>query len=215
MDSIFQEFADLYKKENLPDCDHGIIMDGITDRNKYESQAHRILFICKEHNRLNDSYDTGDVRVWWSKLPNVRYVFSHRISEWAYGIANDFPAHEQIVHTDKEQALTQIAFINIKKTWGDANAESDVLWKYVKASKDLLQKQIAEIDPTIIITCFRYDYLTKLLFDFDTMPITPHGFSYGKWNGRLVINYFHPSARKNKQVLYDTLKEVVTYSLSN
>jgi hypothetical protein len=226
-DSIFREFADLYIQEKLPGYelivkndsparDDGIIRDGITDPKQYEGQPHKILFICKEHNHLNGGYNSGDVREWWaSKKGNVQYNFSHRISEWAYGIAKDFPAYETVEHCHKEQALRNIAFINVKKVWGDASADAKVIWKYTEASKVLLQKQIKEINPTIIIACFRYDYLTKLLFEFDSMNTAPHGFSYRMWNESLVINFFHPSSRKNKEFLYNTFKEVVTYSLSN
>jgi hypothetical protein len=214
MDIIHQKLEYLYKSAKyLKDYTNGLIEDGIIDPVKYDKQNPKILFIAKEHNRLNDSYESGSYAKWWSGNDSVRYGFSHRISEWAYGILNNFPAYDAITYADKNEALQSIAFINIKKTWGDASADPIVLSNYVSLTKTLLQQQIDSISPTIILCCLRYDYLTKQLFDFKNMIPAQYGFSYQKWHGSLVINFYHPSARKNKSVLYSQLKEVVDFAI--
>ncbi|SOD88235.1 hypothetical protein [Spirosoma fluviale] len=216
MDLFFQELEILYKKStSLADYNNGIIRDGIIDPIRFNKQTTKILFIAKEHNRLNDTYESGEYAEWWNGVDSVRYGFSHRISEWAYGILHNFPTYESITYVDKNEALQSIAFINLKKTWGSASADPIVLSNYVALSKTLLQQQIQAISPTIILSCLRYDYLPKQLFDFANMKTTPHGFQYGVWDNKLVINFYHPSARKNKSVLYSQLKEVVSFALSD
>lgn len=216
MDFFFEELKTLYSESSsLADSANGIITDGIIDAAKFEKQNTKILFIAKEHNRLNDTYESGDYAKWWNGTDSVRYGFSHRISEWAYGMLHDFPPYESISYADKNEALQSIAFINLKKTWGSASADPIVLSTYVTLSKSLLQQQIRAIAPTVILCCLRYDYLTKQLFDFAEMTATPHGFQYGVWDSKLVINFYHPSARKNKSTLYSQLKEVVSFALSD
>lgn len=216
MNLFFRELKALYSDAtHLADHTNGIITDGIIDPVKFANQTTRILFIAKEHNRLNDTYDCGDYADWWNGTDSVRYGFSHRISEWAYGILHDFPSFESVNYADKNEALQSIAFINLKKTWGSASANPIVLSDYVALSKNLLQQQIRTIAPTIVLCCLRYDYLTKQLFDFTDMKPAPHGFQYGVWDGKLVINFYHPSARKNKSVLCSQLKDVVTFAFSD
>ncbi|WP_157579278.1 hypothetical protein [Spirosoma montaniterrae] len=220
MNPIFDELKELYCKNPLVDCMNNIIYDGIISEHNYNKQERKILFIAKEHNRLNDSYDSGSYQNWWAPENkadnNIRYTFSHRLSEWSYGLLNDFPDYSLIQPTDKQNALKAIAFINVKKTYGGASSNPDVLKNYIQTSQTLLQKQIREIAPNIIVTCFRYDDLTKELFGFDSMlPIPNSSFSYQKWNETLVINFYHPSARKKKCSLYSQLKEIVEIAKSS
>lgn len=209
----FKELIALYKEKALIDSIKGIIKDGVINPAEYNKQTTKVLFIAKEHNPLKDPHESGDYREWWND--DVRYPFSHRLSEWAHGIINDFPPYEQIKHSDKKDALRSIAFINLKKTTGKSSSDIKVLSSYVNASRNLLLDQIREIAPTIIVCCLRYDTLPKQLFDFkDMRPALPK-FGYQYWKNIPVLNFYHPSARKNKVSLYEELTQLVRFPRSN
>lgn len=223
--SLFNQFSTLYACERLCDHDRPIIKDGIIHPQTFEKQSKRILFIAKEHNLGADGDDpdfAADYGVWWQDYVYKR--FAHRVSEWAYGILNDFP--EDFHGISKEvrlEALRSIALINVKKSSGTAAANSKVITAYINKSRALLQQQIIEISPTLIICCFRYDNYPNDLFSeggqslgqgFEMKRHSSNLYSRGLWDGMPVINFFHPSARKNKQFLYTELANAVSYATS-
>lgn len=210
---LLTQFADLYKAKGLVDCENQFVEDGIINSDSYSKQAARILFIAKEHNDLNpdvsDEVYKPSYSKWWNH--HVHLQFSHRIGEWAYGVLNDFPAYDKIEYQQKHDALKSIAFINVKKTSGGAAANSDLINSYIVNSRELLHRQIDEISPTIIIGCFRYNWYVEQLFGFEMKDSTPNGFGFNTWKGIRVINFYHPSSRKNKFGLYTQLAEAVKY----
>jgi hypothetical protein len=213
--SIFNKFKALYVQEPyLPDYQELFIMDGIIDPELFAIKPERILFIAKEHNLLKKPEDekpyAADYTEWW-KL-GVNYLFSHRISEWTHGILNNFTTnYDDITIDHKKLALRSVAFMNVKKSSGKASANPEVISKYIVASQQLLHEQIHEINPTMIICCFRYDYLPNQLFDGALTKKNDGTFSYGKWEGIDVINFYHPSSRKRSKWLYEEVCKAFTY----
>ena len=67
--------------------------DGIIDGQEYNKQSCKLLFLAKETN--NPDQPGFDFRAWWHE--EVKYAFSHRICEWAYGFFNGFPPIENFV----------------------------------------------------------------------------------------------------------------------
>lgn len=211
-DSIFLDFQTHYKANHLADSENFIIKDGIINPELYKSQKRKILFIAKEHNFINrDKYPNGyegDYRHWWNNYLN--YTFSHRISEWSFGIADEFnTTYEAISWEQKMNALKSIAFINVKKTGGGSSSNKATLLNYIEVSRDLLQQQITGIDPDLIICCFRYDCFVNKLFDVAMERVPPNHYSLGTWQGKRVINFYHPSSRKGKKFLFDQIREAV------
>ncbi len=209
--TIFAEFAKLYRTKGLVDNENRFVQDGIINPDLFFKQTIKILFIAKEHNDLNpnvsdDVYQPG-YSGWWNQ--HVHLQFSHRIGEWAYGIINGFPDYSEINYQRKHEALKSIAFINVKKTSGGASSKLNVIMEYISKSKELLQRQIGEIAPTIIICCFRYDKYVESLLDTQGMLLTPNGFGFTLWQGIPVINFYHPSSRISKFKLYKQLEEAV------
>lgn len=191
-DSIFDRFKSIYAiHTSLADYDGVFIRDGIVNRDLFSNSREKILFIAKEHN-LSKKYDekeyAADYRIWWKE--HVHLGFSVRISEWAYGIQTNFSLpFEDIQKTHREKALKSIAFINVKKTAGRANADAVTIWGYIGASKSLLLQQIADIAPTLIVCGFRYDNYPEQLFEQQMTRTKSGTFSYGKWNGIDIISF--------------------------
>lgn len=205
-DAIFEEFKELYRAKELPDWQKVFIKDGVIHPAAFAGQRHRVLFIAKEHNYLGGKEDTNykaDYREWWKE--HIHLLFSHRISEWAYGLLNDFSTGlETLSYAEKHSALQSIAFINVKKSSGGATANKQTILAYISESRELLHRQIQGIAPTLIISCFRHDYYTEHLFA-NNMKRVSAAYSLGSWNGIPVITYYHPSSRKNKKQLYTDL----------
>lgn len=211
IDNIFTQLSQSYKLKNLYDCDNPFIEDGIINSTRFNNQHTKILFIAKEHNYLGsrDQKDyKADYRKWWNI--HVHLQFSHRISEWAYGILNDFATeYDQLTYEQKYEALRSIAFINVKKTSGNSTANPKVICDYIIQSRELLCKQIKEISPTIIVCCFRHDYYIEHLFHATLTKSVSNTFSYGEWDNIKLINFYHPSSRKAKKLLYQVMKEAM------
>ena len=211
-DSIFLDFQARYKANHLADSENFIIKDGIIDPELYSRQKPKILFIAKEHNFINrdehpNGYE-GDYRHWWKNYLN--YTFSHRISEWSFGVANDFDtAYEQMSREQKMNALRSIAFINVKKTGGGSYSNPDTILSYIKASRDLLQQQIIDIDPDLVICCFRHDCYVERLLEVSMKRVSSNHYSLGTWQSKRIINFYHPSSRKGKKFLFDQIREAV------
>lgn len=209
-DSVLIDLKEIYKQKNLPDFANEFVQDGIIDPALFAAEDKRILFIAKEHNLLqekhyiNSTYSYSD---WWNM--HVHLQFSHRIVEWAYGIQKGFPllSDQQLSYEEKHIALRSIAFINVKKTAGTANANSGVILEYINQTRDLLHRQIREIAPTHIVTCFRYDHYPQQLFEIEMQRTTANTFSYGYWDDISVVNFYHPSSRKSKKFLYEQLSQ--------
>lgn len=207
----FLEFENLYKELALPDCDRRFIKDGVIEPSLFNKQTKRLLFIAKEHNYASENFDptyAADYRVWCQQ--HVHLQFAHRVSEWAYGILNEFIGDfDEITYDQKHQALKSIAFINVKKSSGRANANSEVITAYIEHSRNLLLKQIADISPSMIVCCFRYDNYPQQLFGIKMERPASNLYSYGTWSGVKIINFYHPSSRKNKRSLYQSLAQAV------
>jgi hypothetical protein len=101
---------------------HGkFVRDGVINETLYNDTTPKILFITKEPN--DPSQEKGDFRKAW--MDGIKYTFAYRIAEWSYGILNNFPEYDQIWkdHTAPNNAIQQIAFMNIKKSGGGGSSE--------------------------------------------------------------------------------------------
>ncbi|GAB3226314.1 hypothetical protein [Spirosoma arcticum] len=211
-DSIFLDFQALYRASRLTESENFIIKDGIINTELYNSQKRKILLIAKEHNFINklkypNGYE-GDYRYWWDN--HLNYTFSHRISEWSFGVADDFRTpYEEISWEQKMNALRSIAFINVKKTGGGSSSNPNTILSYIEASRDLLQQQITAVDPDLIICCFRHDFYVSKLLEVSMERVPTNHYSLGTWQDRKVINSYHPSSRKGKKFLFDQIREAV------
>ncbi|OJV16214.1 MAG: hypothetical protein BGO21_00745 [Dyadobacter sp. 50-39] len=207
---ILDEIKKFYSESKLVGSTNYFVRDGIINEPLYRHQKKRVLFVAKEHNiipkgQYQERPDDGYVE-WWNE--HVHLQFSHRIAEWAFGIQNGFPSFSHTLDYQlKHEALKSIAFINVKKSGGSSISDMDVISEYIEQTRDLLLRQILEIDPTHIVTCFRSDRLAEQLLNI-TLQRPSHGaFGYGMWKETQVVNFFHPSSRKNKKFLYDQLAE--------
>lgn len=205
LDQVFDEIILRYKKAGLPLSSE--IRDGIINKSVFDTQKTKILFIGKEHNQLNDTYDKGDARVWMNQY--VNYNFSHRLAEWSHGILNDFTAVEKISEDQKKLALKSIAFINLKKVSGTNLTNPKEHYPYFECSVDLLSEQIKIIEPNLIILFTGWHGYADQLFTKSPDSGDLGSEVYKLDQNRVAINFMHPSARAPKAASYYYLERLL------
>jgi hypothetical protein len=210
LDVVYENILQLYKSKNQPMFEGIGIKDGIIDENLFDNEKERILIICKDHNNRTKQKNTdiNDFRLWWNQ--GVKYVFANRISSWAIHILNNFNSKpEDFTKEAKAGALKKLAFINIKKIAGIHTINFDTIYEFIKIGRDSLNEQIDIINPTIIICCLNNQYLTEELLN---IKLEAKGeFLIGKRKEAKVINFFHPSSRKNNSYLLNALEKAINY----
>lgn len=212
LDTVFLEILERYK--SISNNDDFCIKDGIINEKIFEKQETKILFVCKEHNKLDLDY-TGshlDARIWMDRL--VNYNFSNRLAEWAYGILNNFPPFEESQNEDlKLDSLRSVAFLNLKKKAGSSVTKNKEIGEFIYPTKDLLKKQIDFINPDLIIFCTDWVGFAEWILEIK-LSQKIHGVEYGLYGMAKVINFGHPSSRGPKESLYYWLKEVINFKFS-
>ena len=123
--------------------------DGINNEEMYENQNLKVLFLAKEPN--DPDQNEGDFRKWWSN--EVKYAFSHRICEWAFGVLNNFPPLKDLTYDNEERlkVISSVAFMNLKKIGGQANANHDVIAETISKERHFILEEVSIIEPDIII----------------------------------------------------------------
>jgi len=183
--------------------EYEFIRDGILSEEIYFSTKPRIAFLLKEG---NDSFtDIAPLPEGISGYgPNGSSpTFWRMISAWVYTIDRVALGKEwnsEEMNEAKEKPVNRIAYINIKKNQEDNSTSTlDDLLVYAKRDKEYLLRQIELIAPQVIL-CGG----TKRLFD-ELMSSKKIGEKAYLSNGRVVIDFYHPSHRKG----YSTVDELL------
>jgi len=186
--------------------------DGIIDESKFELPSGRkILIIAKEPN--DPKHNLKDFRDWWKE--ELKYAFSYRIAEWAFGIQNNFPTYTSIWETPDNgfAAIQRIAFINIKKIGGAGISNLKALETFLDQGQNLEnnRKEINIIQPNLIILCLSWKELRNKLFPelYDKWKDCGYEIPVAKWNDCKVIDFYHPSSRNAPAAAYSLLQNVI------
>ena len=194
------------------------IRDGIINEIEFEnSNSKRILFITKEPN--DPKQTKWDFRDWWNE--EIKYSFSSRIAEWAYGIENDFPVFSSIWEdnsTDKGmEALKKIAFMNIKKTGGTGKSNLKSLLKHLSSNEDknkefnFIREQIEIIQPKLIVLGLSWRELREFVFPEIKNKWIESGYDIpiARLKKYKIVDFYHPSSRNAPSAAYSLLQNVI------
>ena len=201
-------------------------MDGIISPEKWFSMSpekERILFILKE------AYDDVNHRIWdeakWiahepcmencesADCQNCRasgYTFNP-VAEWIYGIYNAgsenydnwlgvTSKNMDEYYTVRDELLSRVALINIKKSDGTRTSSDEDLFYYTVLDKELLTRQIELINPTLIICGGTYGMLRCLYTDLPKLEHSDNG--HAMLGDIKVIAACHPNAKKKNEDKY-------------
>ena len=157
-------------------------------------------------NTCNDDFD------WECVKP-----FYKRLRAWSYGLLKTdnngtSPCFDDAANMDNSAPFyleAPIARMNVKKVCGGGSLADSVLQEHLKDYKDYIIEQLDIYEKAdIILSCssaikdFIKDYYIKDLTRYD---------EYGDWvyyslsTSKILINAFHPSARKNDKEMFDDM----------
>jgi hypothetical protein len=183
----------------------GFKKDGIVNEDFFKFP--HILFLCKEPN--NPKQEEGDYRKEWNE--NMPYAFSQRIAQWSYGIFNKFPLWTSFHDDDCLAALKCIAFMNVKKTGGGNKADYNKIGEIIKSDLEFINEEIEIINPTIIICGLGLINITRFIFSEIPTSLwkeSGHEIFYAIHNGRLIIDFYHPSVPAPGVMSYVLLERI-------
>jgi len=149
LSNIFKEWKakDIHKEKLF-------ITDGIVDKELWKESNLKVMFLLKE------AYDSKNKKGSWclSNLIKRKGVSGRTlkpIAQWAYGLERLFNTGniETFKENGKElkQALLSSSVVNLKKSNGKKKSEKNDLLKYVEEDWELIEDQIKNINPNIII----------------------------------------------------------------
>ncbi|HET7922618.1 MAG TPA: hypothetical protein VFM15_07685 [Gammaproteobacteria bacterium] len=181
--------------------------DGIIDESYYDRQKIKLLFIAKEAN--DPSQTEGDYRDWWHE--EVKYSFSHRICEWAYGIMNNFPPINSLDSCGQQriEVMKSIAFMNLKKSGGAATVDHDKLGKVVDEERSYILEEIGIISPDILIGGVGSQAIWLKLFQNIAFKRSGFDIDVARVGKTKIIDYYHPSYRVPRAMSYAHLSRIV------
>lgn len=142
------------------------------------------------------------------------------MAEWVYGInlANKgkpavhdewFGKPKKEYKSARNEQLSRIAVVNIRKSGGEKKSNNKVLSDYTKWDKNELMKQIELINPTMIICGGTYIFLRILYPELEEFENSSNGRTM--LGDIKIIATCHPNSRKNKKIKFKAI--IDNYSL--
>lgn len=205
-------FSSWISKGQLGTINHnadGFIKDGIIKPHIWFKSECRPLFLLKEAYNGNGSKDSWDLCEWIrSDGESVNKISTWMtISLWAKGIIET--SAEKLYHlpNDSEQKkigisyLNNIAVVNLRKSGGQKSSNHEILKQYVAFDKFELRREIAFIQPTVIICGGTFRYV-KAIFGESLMWIKDNPYINLNDATIPVLDYYHPACRFPKLMKY-------------
>ncbi len=202
------------------DCGTERFSDKEQENKMWNEAPLRILFLTKDQNA--GGYDAWDVR---GETGNLSYAFFRNLMYQLYGLVNTTPEYKADYKFTNEQAIElyntfPIARINAKKEAGTSSISNHTLRYYIERDKDLLKKQILNLDADIIVCCGYSDYVEEsgnLLLNFlknecqyNLIKQDDDGWIYYDENEKkpkIAINNWHFSARMSSEEWYNRITD--------
>lgn len=181
-------------------CNDGVLVDAL-----WIAQQPKIAFILKE---ANDGFHeirgrchgpNGTSKVFWRNLSMWSFTAKQLLSGASVTI------EEAMAH--KEEPVGHIAYINIKKKgeWRSLSDHKDIQ-SFADDDWVFLERQIGLIGPDVIFCCGTYRYIAHHLLAKDD----GHGIYH--WQGKIVIDFCHPSCRKGYKETFRLLSQMIQSS---
>mgnify|MGYP000748957396 CR=1 FL=1 len=187
-------------EKNFPESRH-FNKDGIISEENWEECDVKVLFILKETNKakqnivcaINRALQTKKSGWWKGKV-------LRRVGRWAYGLQNcngEVPVFKEAKLNVKE-AIKNIAYINIRKTYGGASTNKKSFDAHAVEFAPYIRRQVELINPDIVVLCGTYKQVKNYIFP-ELFKVSER---VHKHENMLFINAFHPAARKKASMLY-------------
>lgn len=214
------------------------------EEKKWETEPKRLLIVTKDLNNIDEDgseAEAWDIRVETglkNDIHNKDYesciCFYKRLRMWAYGLLNidkdgNYPSFKEARNMKNSGPFymeAPIARINCKKQCGSSSIPDAKLLSFMENYKDLLIENLKIYERADIILCcagsgiiknfIRDNYLTDLI----GIP-TPNETNDNYWiyyspsTKKVIINGWHPSARREYEGVYNRMMEAYSYFIKN
>jgi hypothetical protein len=197
--------AELYNMAAAEKSIHEPITDGVVDIHRYLASSPKILWILKEPwEDLKDGEAGGGWSLTNDLIPSlitknqIGGIPTYRKMAYVtFSVFNNFTVYSGIPYANEDpkvgESLKNIAYINVSKFPGKSSSNPATIEFYHRRNRDLLKKQVATINPDIVIAG-NILHLFYEDFGFARQDLTSAGTSeFCLRNGRLYINAYHPS----------------------
>lgn len=214
-DALYEEWFAFYGGQA---GDNHFIYDGATDPAQWLASPWKIMCLLREAhgggvwNHAERIKECGGMLLVGS---NANPATHHRVLEWLYAIEStlnrqplDMENERRNDYPNARQTMMRSAWVNIKKANGVSSSSSKDLSQVVRRDAVFLRRQIDLLRPKIILTGNIYGIVRGELFpDSQHADGTASGFSFQQSNGRIIMDYFHPT-RQSKESYKEIIREV-------
>lgn len=219
-DELIQSHNQLMKewKQRPLHKDAVFIKDGIINIDKWLAPGNKkILLLLKEAYGEDSDWDLCDLIC--NKWKGPKFKIWWTVSYWLYALQKTTKNFIPLMPSNKDEydqcteLLFSSAVVNIKKSSGKSASEVDDLKNYWDSDKDLVIKQVATINPDIILCGGTMGFIKpewEQQGDIERVENTEWIYKVGN---RLVIDYWHPASQLSQQLCYYTLAHLYQRTL--
>ncbi|MBE0542405.1 MAG: hypothetical protein IH623_13550 [Verrucomicrobia bacterium] len=214
--------AELIKMAESEGSKHHPITDGVVDIDRYLSSSPKILWILKEPwEPLREDEGGGGWSVTKELIPDLiakRQIGGiptyRKMAYVTFSLLNNFVSYSDIPYANKDsrvgEALRSIAYINVNKFPGKTTSNPADIEFYYRRNRDILKKQIAVINPDVVIA----GNILHLFYEdlgLNSKEMESGGsVDFYRQDGRLYVNAYHPGYWRCKEQKYvDDLVAVI------
>lgn len=170
--------------------------DGIINEELWNEAKRKIVFLFKERNG-----GEGDFRELLDKDPNPWPVVGY----WSYGLQNvtDLPEFKDAVENSKD-ACRSSAVVNLKKTPGRGSSNMEEIQQIASSDKKRIEEELRIISPEIVVCGGVFNLCTQQLWG-EYERISERVYKLAMFKDIVWIDFVHPAARVNQDILYYAL----------
>lgn len=186
----------------------GFITDGIVNQEIWDGKEHKkILFVLKEAYGEGDEWDLTS----WLNNCAGRHPKDQTwkyVAQWVYGMQNTsivgMERYKNLKDEERNEAISQIAVMNIRKSKGESNSDSVVISAYAEFDKEELKKEFELIDADIVVCGSTFEILCNTVFGRKLDEENDNWYYFLDLGGRkrLFIDYYHPAYRVSSLLKY-------------
>lgn len=209
------------------DAEFNAIEDGVVNWEAYINTSPKILWLLKEAYDNDNEGEGGWSLAGLFNIDEDCYKFLKTTSSkktWypiiytSYGILNNFMSYDDMDFIEDNikmiSCLKKIAFLNINKFAGKSKSNDSVLGKIFLENQDILKKQIALLNPDIIIGGNTLKFYNKMLglsnIPYQTLDSGP---KYYFKDDKLFIDAYHPGRigiNRYRHVNEDYIEDIIS-----
>ncbi len=203
IDSLFQEWEAAHKRKGY----ERFIRDGIVSlEDWYRQPTPKICYLLKEAYSDDEGFDLAKLlhkkEPWqmWKKVA----VWTEAIFQ-AFGDGKEYD--QERIQANIRRNTDRIAIINVKKSNGQSESDYKEIGDYAITDRGFLRRELDIVNPDIIVCGYTNHCLRTILGDEWVNNETSMTL-FGEWNGKLVIDYYHPASQYPNRVNYYALMAI-------